>query len=1051
MGNPLFAYSSTTQPTKIKKIAVLLSSQRFRIALSYPGEHRDYVHQVAECLVECLGHPHVFYDKYWQAELSYFNFDTELQDIYHKQSDLIAVFLCKEYKDKEWCGLEWRSIRDLIKRNRGEIVIPIRIDDCDMSGVFSIDRYEDALNQQPKTIADIIFKRWSAISISTMQPVHSPLRSDYLRQMATEWRDLPLRVLDPRAADPARAMPKMTLERVYQTLDTTTPHLWEDREKSRGISEPADPRPPLSALEALTQAKARHMVLLGQPGSGKSTFSRYLALQLAEQELKPDVGVFEKALPGWKAGQLLPVFVPLRWIAVAWAEADDGKNHQGDASDITDFIAAQMEGRTGLEGYGSDLVKELAGKGGVVVFDGLDEVTSEYRKRVREALHDFAARFPLCYVLVTCRLLSYHQNDAWQLGWEVHKLADFSAERIAKFIDGWFNTLTEINPVKERHFNTKKQSFKASVLNPEDPRQLYQMAGRPLLLTVMAIVHNHMDLPGSRVGVYRVCVEILLERWEAERAGGRERVPFLRSLGDSYTRLKGGLREVAYRAHLANVTEQQGGSPFVTDQVLTGVMKSYLGEEKQKLFVEHCEHTSGLLMVESHITGQDDTEITRYTFPHQTFLEYLAALHLVHLPEIKSLDQAFKLAGNPDWREVIRFYGEQLCLDDENARPYLAKEFLKKLVGNKAPTSQEDSRRVCMAGELLPDWKRGAPEEEANNPELEKDITHRLVELLQSATALWQEPMARASAGRALAALGDPRPGVGLKNGLPDILWVAIPGTAPDGVKLGSGTGAKPDPEEEVNEFWPPNRPHLLIQGFKLAAYPITVAQYQAFVDAGGYHKTSGKTWWSEAGWEAIGRKRHEPRFWRDPHRHQTNLPVFGVSWWEADAYCRWLTQVLRERCWIGKDETVRLPTEAEWEWAARGPQHLRYPWGNEWDALKANTVESNLGRPSPVGMYPTGAAHWWNAQADMDERVYDLAGNVWEWTGSAYTEDYAGAHQQAPTKGGEQLTALVVRGGCCLKTSSKARCASRDQVDYDDYWLNPGFRVVLSLADSAG
>ena len=101
--------------------------------------------------------------------------------------------------------------------------------------------------------------------------------------------------------------------------------------------------------------------------------------------------------------------------------------------------------------------------------------------------------------------------------------------------------------------------------------------------------------------------------------------------------------------------------------------------------------------------------------------------------------------------------------------------------------------------------------------------------------------------------------------------------------------------------------------------------------------------------------------------------------------------------------------------------------------------------------MYPTGAAHWWNAQADMDERVYDLAGNVWEWTGSAYTEDYAGAHQQAPTKGGEQLTALVVRGGCCLKTSSKARCASRDQVDYDDYWLNPGFRVVLSLADSAG
>ena len=168
------------------------------------------------------------------------------------------------------------------------------------------------------------------------------------------------------------------------------------------------------------------------------------------------------------------------------------------------------------------------------------------------------------------------------------------------------------------------------------------------------------------------------------------------------------------------------------------------------------------------------------------------------------------------------------------------------------------------------------------------------------------------------------------------------------------------------------------------------------------------------------------------------------MSWWEADAYCRWLTQALRERRLLGDGETVRLPTEAEWEWAARGPQALRYPWGNEWDALKANTAESILGRTSPVGMYPSGSAHWWNGQAEAEGQVYDLAGNVWEWTGSAYTEDYSGGYQQAVVDSGEPLT-LVVRGGDYLNHPLKSRSASREQAEPDDLWRNPGFRLVLS------
>jgi formylglycine-generating enzyme required for sulfatase activity len=639
------------------------------------------------------------------------------------------------------------------------------------------------------------------------------------------------------------------------------------------------------------------------------------------------------------------------------------------------------------------------------------------------------------------------------LKWEVHELADLSGDGIKGFIDGWFNTLAEITPTKAKLYNSKKQSFKESVLNPEDPRRLYQMAGRPLLLTVMAIVHNHMDLPGSRVGVYRHCVDILLEHWEAERAGGYDRVPLLCDLAKaSIDNLKSGLCEVAYKAHCINVTEQRSdGSAFVTDDVLTGVMNRYLGENNRRLFVDYCKHANGLLILEKRLTGQNGIAMTRYTFPHETFLEYLAALYLIHRPEEEALKQVVTLAGNRDWREVIRFYGEQLCFDGGNPRPSLAKTLLRKLAGEKLPVNAEDGRRIWMAGELLSDWKRGTPKEVTNDPELEEKIVRRLVELLQSPTALRHEPMAWTSAGHALAALGDSRPGVGLKDKLPDILWVAIPCTGSGGVML--GTGDKPDLEAEDNEFWPVNQQPFVIQDFKLAAYPITVTQYQAFMKADGYTETMGKSWWSKVGWETVivGQKKHEPRLWKYLQLRQANHPVVGVSWWEADAYCRWLTQMLRERGLIGLNETVRLPTEAEWEWAARGPQNLRYPWGNEWDALKANTDESNLGRTSPVGMYPTGAARWWDDQADIEEHVYDLAGNVWEWTGSAYTEDYAGAHKQVSVVEKELSPKIVVRGGGCLYPSLKARSACREQVDTDDYWLNPGFRVVLSSIDSLG
>jgi hypothetical protein len=133
--------------------------KRFRVALSFPGEHRQFVVQVADVLAKNLGRDRVFYDKYYEHELARPNLDTYLQEVYHDHSDLIAVFLCAEYEKKDWCGLEWRAIRDLIKKKESAAIMPFRFDTTTVAGLFSIDGYIEIGKRSPDDIASLILKR----------------------------------------------------------------------------------------------------------------------------------------------------------------------------------------------------------------------------------------------------------------------------------------------------------------------------------------------------------------------------------------------------------------------------------------------------------------------------------------------------------------------------------------------------------------------------------------------------------------------------------------------------------------------------------------------------------------------------------------------------------------------------------------------------------------------------------------------------------------------------------------------------------------------------
>jgi hypothetical protein len=246
----------------------------------------------------------------------------------------------------------------------------------------------------------------------------------------------------------------------------------------------------------------------------------------------------------------------------------------------------------------------------------------------------------------------------------------------------------------------------------------------------------------------------------------------------------------------------------------------------------------------------------------------------------------------------------------------------------------------------------------------------------------------RAAIGDWLNSTGDPRTGVGLtSDGLPDVAWCEVP---PGEVQL-----------RDIPEPFPVRR-------FYIARYPVTWAQYRVFLDAEDGH--ADLRWWAGL--------RRRPEYQREAHTVD-NHPAQEVSWFDAAAYCRWLSEKL---CY-----DVRLPTEWEWQHAATGgdPDAI-FPWGSEWDSSYANVRESLLRRPTAVGLYPHGAS---------PVGALDMAGTVLEWCANEFG---------SPTRLDSSSPARrVMRGGSWFLVLNFARVHFRTGDDPYYRFNSVGFRLA--------
>ena len=739
------------------------------------------------------------------------------------------------------------------------------------------------------------------------------------------------------------------------------------------------------------------VILLGDPGAGKSTFLKFLALALA-------TGQGDKL----GLGERLPVLVPLAAYAEDLADGD---------VPLDEFVARYYQKR-GVDLPLDAILEPALAKGKVLLLlDGLDEVRDlAHRHLLVERVKDFYAfhKDKGNKLVLTSRIVGYREARPDAPGLAEGTLVDFDDEEIEAFVDKWTAALeraaqgttkvAELDAARE-----KTDLLRAVATNPG----VRALATNPLLLTILAVMKRQgAELPDRRVALYKTCIETLIRHWNLVRSltgravASRDEAATLKILAP----LALWMHEASPGIGLVNEWELERKL-----ESLFGAQGHELPEDAARRFLSDVRESTALLL---------DKGGKQYGFIHLTFQEYLAGVALAKLGEQEVWPLVDALAAHvddPAWREVsllaIGYVG--IVQGRDGAASDIVSELVRRSPG-------QPGAAASLAGLAVADMRAGGV-----TPVCRQVVVQALVATMRADEV---EPRMRAAAGRLLADLGDPRPEVMTVEAME--FCRVLPGP----FVLGSE-------EDELAKSW--ERPALTVDlpySYLIGRYPVTVAQFQQFVN------------------EAM-LSPGDPDSLRGPG----NTPVVWVSWGEALDFCDWLTEKYHEAGLIALDWLVTLPSEPEWEKAARGglripvspqvaqvdsispggqyvenPNPTRhYPWGDKLDTGRANCLFTGVQDVSVVGAFPGGTSPY---------GCEDMSGNVWEWTRSHWGPDEDEPTFRYPYSaldGREDVSAppeifRVLRGGSFVGPFGAARCAVRYKRGPFPRNKTVGFRVVL-------
>ena len=732
-----------------------------------------------------------------------------------------------------------------------------------------------------------------------------------------------------------------------------------------GTEEGADMGERLSAPMPVLDLLRKHdgLVLLGDPGAGKTTFLKVLALALASGQGET-LGL----------GGRLPILLPLAAYANALAEREVS---------LDAFIARYYEDERKIQVPLGALLEQALRKGSaLLLLDGLDEVRDTGRRHlVVDRVRDFYSRHRKGgnRFVLTSRIVGYREVRLAAGGLAEATLVDFEDEEIEEFLGKWTASIEkavggETDVARAKAEKERGELLAAVRVNPG----VRSLAANPLLLTILALMkRGGIALPDRRVELYKNYVETLLKHWNLARslAGRSGREVDLVETMKVLEPLALWMHEVSPGVGLVKEGELQRKLESLC-AVRGHVDPVHAAEEFLK---DVRDHSSLLLSRGEH----------HYGFIHLTFQEYLAAVALARKAREGSnllIEALAPHVGEAPWHEVVLLTVGHLAIIDqwEQAASEVVEGLLDRAPGPPGETA------VWM-GQAVADAGPGAV-----TPACRSKVVAALLDTLRAAGHV--EPARRAAAGKALAAVGDPRPEVMTVDGMELRTVPAGP------FRMGS---EEDDPEGYSDER--PAHDCSIPYEFRIGRYPVTVAQFREYLETTG----------------------EPPERLLGPGNH----PVVSVSWFEAMAFCCWLEDRWRKEGRLPEGWSVSLPSEAEWEKAARGTDGRRYPWGDEFDPNRANTSETKILEVSAVGCFPEGASPCGCAE---------MSGNVWEWTRSGdQTYPYVSTDGRENLEASSQVL-RVVRGGSCFNGPWFARCAFRGRFEPDLRFGDIGFRVVV-------
>lgn len=775
----------------------------------------------------------------------------------------------------------------------------------------------------------------------------------------------------------------VALEKVYVSLTVLDRQTVEASKTSRkmGAGKAALEEEMVMHGGALTVAAALKnyvcLVIIGDPGCGKTTLLSYLALTYA-RNLRDGEELVHRRLQLDEAG-CLPVLLPLRDLGRHLREAYPDSSKDG-PSLLLEYLRAYYAAQS-IDLPEDFFAQPLEAGRAVILLDGMDEVAEKgLRQRVARLIEKFVVRYPGNRFVVTSREVGYKGAARLGVQFGLAKVRDFSPAEVRQFVFDW-TRVVETTLAGRASADILRQADEQAgrlLAAVEGNPRIADLAVNPLLLTVVALVHRYRgQLPERRSELYEEAVEVLLGRWDEAKGLQGETVLAGRDLdaGDRRSLLE----PVAFWMHEKRRREIE------RDELRELLLPSFCSlwnndrlaaEKALESFLHLIAERSGLLV---------ERGVGVFSFAHLTFQEYLAARALAD--RLEALDFTRAHLADPWWREVLLLQSGYLSTQGKRR----VSELIRAIMDAGRQDEPEPHHHLLLAAECLFD---------VGEVRVEGDL---LSEVRRRLKVEAEQPFKKGDRAQILGKLAAINALERIDRGQFTPRFWKPPWGEPEWVTIPAGEfwmgGEKYDDEKPLHK--------LSLPTYQIARTPVTNAQYALYV---------------------ADCQAQLPAHWRGGQipKGLENHPVVNVSWKDALAYCRWLSEK------IGRE--VMLPSEAEWEKAARGGLDRReYPWGDDWEELRCNSSELGLQGTSPVGLFLRGASPY---------GVLDLSGNVWEWTRSLQRD-----YPYVPEDGREDLAASgarVLRGDSFGDNARLARCAYRLWSDLLGGGVRVGFRAVV-------